>query len=101
MEWDVGDSVGADLCVCPEAAGARDRGRHTGLPLRPIPFPYHPSWIAPLLFAALAALEFSRGFPTHGKQAKHLASRQRRLNSGVADATRKIFRAFPALETPG
>ncbi len=39
--WENGDSVGADLRVCPEAAGTRDRGRHAGLPLRPTPFPHY------------------------------------------------------------
>src|SRR2546428_9567247 len=29
-----GPSVGADLCVCPEAAQLPNRGRHTGLHIR-------------------------------------------------------------------
>ena len=41
MGWDNANSVGADLRVCPEAAGTRDRGRHAGLPLRPTPLPYY------------------------------------------------------------
>jgi hypothetical protein len=48
--------------------------------------------------AAVAALEFSRGFqPTVGVL-KSATSRQRRLISSVADATREFSTAFPALK---
>ena len=41
----------------------------------------------------IAALEFSRAFQRTVGESSKLASRQRRLNSGVADATRGYFAA--------
>jgi len=50
------------------------------------------------LLRRIAAVDFSRGFqPTDGKWLM-IASRQRRLNSGVADATRCDVQSFPALK---
>jgi hypothetical protein len=48
-----------------------------------------------------AAADFSRGVSTHGRRTNKPASRQRRLNSGVADATREYSPLTPWVETHG
>ena len=50
------------------------------------------------LFRRRAAAEFSRGFQSTENEALILSSRQRRLNSGVADATRWLELLSPALK---
>ncbi|MFN0110011.1 MAG: efflux RND transporter periplasmic adaptor subunit [Blastocatellia bacterium] len=50
------------------------------------------------LLRRVAAADFSRGFQSTENKALVSASRQRRLNSGVADATRWFGLLFPALK---
>ncbi len=50
------------------------------------------------LLRRIAAADFSRGFQSTEISALIPASRQRRLNSGVADATRNALPPFPALK---
>ena len=45
-----------------------------------------------------AAADFSRGFQSTESETLIPSSRQRRLNSGVADATRRLMPLFPALK---
>ena len=50
------------------------------------------------LLRRIAAADFSRGFQSTENRKVLLASRQRRLNSGVADATESLAPIFPALK---
>jgi len=49
-------------------------------------------------YAAVAASEFSPAFQRRGRCGESLASRQRRLKSTVADATRKISHTYRGLK---
>src|SRR5215510_14321413 len=52
-------------------------------------------------YAAVAAFEFSPAFQRRLRCGKSLASRQRRLISGVADATRRISQTYRGLKPIG
>src|SRR5215475_5795037 len=49
-------------------------------------------------YAAVAAFEFSPAFQRRVRCGKRLASRQRRLISGVADATRRLSHTYRGLK---
>ncbi|MEK7832831.1 MAG: FecR domain-containing protein, partial [Acidobacteriota bacterium] len=58
----------------------------------------HDGVIPAQLLRRIAAAEFSRGFQSTEGDTLVPASRQRRLNSGVADATQNAIPPFPALK---